>query len=165
MSVKVHCKLAGCCEETLSTTKAVLIIMYDSNGLNIQKGWKREYQLFRILQPNGCKIRKSWDSQFSVEVILIPLLKRLNLEKAGIKDLCFFQISAILVSNGWNIQKSLNSQNRSNKLHITKQKRHGITAWALKLYYSAIYIFYYHIIYSYLNGWLPKFVLNLCDEN
>ena len=58
------------------------IMMYDSNGLNIQKGWKRESQHFRILQPNGCKIRKCWDSRFPVQIILIPLLNGLKMGKS-----------------------------------------------------------------------------------
>ncbi len=85
--------LLAAVKRLLSTTKAVLITMYDSNGLNIQKVWKRESQHFRILQPNGCKIRNSWDSQFSVEIILIPLLKGLKIGKSWNQGSQIFQIS------------------------------------------------------------------------
>ena len=69
------------------------IMMYDSNGLNIQKGWKQESQYFQILQTNGCKIRKCWDSRFPVQIILIPLLNGLKIGKSWNRRSQLFPIS------------------------------------------------------------------------
>ena len=43
--------LLAAVKRLLSTTKAVLIMMYNSNGLNIPHGWQQESQHFWILQP------------------------------------------------------------------------------------------------------------------
>ena len=59
----------------------------------IRKGWKRESQYFRILQPNGCKIRKCWDSRFPVQIILIPLLNGLKIGKSWNRRSQLFPIS------------------------------------------------------------------------
>ena len=85
--------LPAAVKRIFGNAQAVLIAMYDSNGLNIQKGWKRESQHFRILQPNGCKIWKCWDSRFPVEILLIPLFGGLKIGKSWNRRSQLFPIS------------------------------------------------------------------------
>ncbi len=147
MSVKVHCKLAGCCEKTFEYYKSSLDFDVRLKGLKYPKWLTMRISAFPDIAAkwlqNPEKLRFSIFCRHNTD----SSAKGLKIEKAEIKDLRFFRYLSHFGLKWPKHPKKLKfSKLIQQTPHYKAKKTWSIAAWAPN-YFSAIFIFYYHIIY------------------